>query len=300
MNAKHRVTSHCDHELGICGISPEANEALPAKKPLEIYTFIDPLCAQCWSMEPILKKLKVEYGHYFRIRVLLAGKLNVWNACEAGKAKHTRPPVWVKGVSSSNMPYAGDIELGDFHPYKASLAIKAAELQGPKAGHRFLRKLRETLFLQKQNITNEDVLKTCAADAGLDVDAFIADFHSPSAAKALQCDVQTTNEMDVDTVPTFVFFNDNSEEAGIKISGQYPFSIYVQLLEDMLGFVPAKATPPTLEGLLQTYGFLATAEVAMVLDLSCEEAEKKLKTLMLQQKVEAVPYEYGTFWKWLT
>ncbi len=45
------------------------------KKPLEIYLFIDPLCPECWALEPILKKLHIEYGQYFKIKYVVSGRL---------------------------------------------------------------------------------------------------------------------------------------------------------------------------------------------------------------------------------
>ena len=45
------------------------------QKPLEIYMFFDPLSAECWALEPILKKLKIEYGNYFTLRHILSGKI---------------------------------------------------------------------------------------------------------------------------------------------------------------------------------------------------------------------------------
>ena len=41
------------------------------KKPIEIYMFIDPLCPECWALEPIIKKLQIEYGKYFSIKHVL-------------------------------------------------------------------------------------------------------------------------------------------------------------------------------------------------------------------------------------
>ncbi|WP_059104001.1 ClpXP adapter SpxH family protein [Shouchella shacheensis] len=302
MNLKQTLYA-CHQELGICGLHPDQVNSLPSKKPLEVYTFIDPLCAQCWAIEPVLKKLQVEYGHYFKIRVLLAGKLQMWNdVCESlTKQAKKQQSHQNKHSLDPSMCCSGSVQFADqeLEPYKASLAIKAAELQGPKAGHRFLRKLREGLFLKKLNITDENVLLGCAREAKLDEDAFLFDLYSTSAAKALQCDVRTTNEMDVDAVPTFVFFNDNSEDAGIKVSGTYSFSVYIRLLEDMLGYKPEKAKTISLEDFLQRYGFVATVEVATVFDMCEEEAEKQLKALMLQQKVEAVPFKYGTFWRYV-
>ena len=76
------------------------------------------------------------------------------------------------------------------YPWIASLAIKAAELQGKKAGMVFLRKLQENLFLKKQNISDGDVLLQCAKEAKLDVEEFERDLFSGSAKKAYQCDLK--------------------------------------------------------------------------------------------------------------
>lgn len=290
----------CDDKQGVCGLIPGVPYPVKQQKPIEIYTFIDPLCSDCWAIEPTLKKLFHEYGAYFRIRVLLAGQLKVWNACpslvKTKKKTLKEDPVGAKAMSCDGSVH---FDADELEPYRASLAIKAAELQGPQAGMRFLRKLREYLFLNKLNITDEQVLLNCAKDAALDVEAFEFDLHSPSAVKALQCDAKTTKEMDVESVPTFVFFNDNYEEEGMKVSGQYPYHVYVDILEHMLGFKPTRAESVTLEDFLKQHTYVATVEVAAVLDITEEEATKRLKTLLLQQKVEAVPYKYGTFWRYV-
>lgn len=36
-------------------------------KPIEMYVFIDPLCPECWSLNPYLKKLTLEYGRFFTL-----------------------------------------------------------------------------------------------------------------------------------------------------------------------------------------------------------------------------------------
>ncbi|MDT8862741.1 DsbA family protein [Alkalihalobacillus sp. MEB130] len=273
---------------------------------MELYTFIDPLCADCWAFEPVLKRLQLEYGNYFRIRTLVAGRLQAWNVCKNTTKglisnKEKIASVWEQIASKTGMSCDGDVWLENEwdSPYLASLAIKAAELQGPQAGVRFTRKMREALFLEKQNITEEKVLLECAEKASLDVNEFIRDLSSKTATKALQHDIKTTNEMGVDVVPTFVFFNANVEDDGIKVTGHYPYKVYVQILEEMLGFKPVPAVTLTLEDFLKRYEFVATIEVSVVFNLSEEEAEKQLKALVLQQKVESVPVKYGMFWRYL-
>src|SRR5699024_11300230 len=111
--------------------------------------------------------------------------------------------------------------------------IKAAELQGKRAGRKFLRKVQEYLFLKKKDVSDEHVLIECAQEINLDLDEFSADLFSSTAKKALQCDLKLLEEMNVDYVPTIVFFNQLSNEDGIKISGLYPYDIYIQVLCDI-------------------------------------------------------------------
>jgi len=200
------------------------------KKPIEIYMFIDPLCPECWAIEPILKKLKIEYGRYFSIKHVLSGRLADLNLSKK-KNYETIADLWEKTASRSGMSCDGTLWLENpvDTPFTVSIAIKAAELQGRRAGIRFFRRIQEMLFLEKQNISNLEVLKDCAKTSGLDVEEFLSDIHSESAAKAFQCDLKITSEMDVTEIPTLVFFNENAEDEGIKITGTYPYEVYVQI-----------------------------------------------------------------------
>ena len=201
------------------------------KNPIEIYVFIDPLCPECWGLEPIIKKLQIEYGQFFSLRHVLSGSLSSLNMGNNKKLPNVAQ-VWEKTASRSGMSCDGNLwfENPIQSPYIASIAIKAAELQGRKLAIRFLRKLQEYVFIEKKNISNIDILTECATSVGLDVDEFIHDMTSSSAAKGFQCDLKITTEMDVHEIPSLVFFNQHIEEEGIKISGLYPYEVYVQIL----------------------------------------------------------------------
>lgn len=270
------------------------------KKPLEIYFFVDPICPECWALEPILKKLQVEYGRYFSIKHVLSGKLANLNMSKK-RGYESIAEFWKKTASRSGMSCDENLWLENplAAPYIASIAIKAAELQGRKAGIRFLRKLQELLFLEKKDVTNLMVLKECASQAGLDVDEFLTDIHSESAAKALQCDLKITVEMDVQEIPTLVFFNENAEEEGIKIAGAYPYEIYVQILEEMLTEQPSQSPPPPLESFIRFFRLVASQEIAVVYNMSIAQVEREMKKLLLKQKVEQIPAKYGTFWRYI-
>src|SRR5690625_970959 len=181
----------------------------------------------------------------------------------------------------------------------ASLAIKAAGLQGKKAGKNFLRKIQENAFLYKQNITDEEVLTNCAKDANLDVSEFENDLFSSSAKKAFQCDMKLTQEMEIDYIPSIVFFNQSIDEQGIKVSGLYPYEIYVDILEEILKKPVIPSEKPPLEGFLYYYGVVGTNEIATVYDWKMAKAEREMKKLQLKQKVKRIPVKHGTFWEYI-
>jgi predicted DsbA family dithiol-disulfide isomerase len=229
---------------------------------------------------------------------VLGGNLQQLNIGAQQKFEHIAKS-WEKTGSRSGMSCDGNLWLENpiDTPYAASIAIKAAGLQGKKQGIRFLRRLQEVVFLEKQNVTEESVLIQCAKHVGLDVNEFVKDLHSDYAAKAFQCDLKITSEMDVDEIPTLVFFNEKVEEEGIKISGYYSYETYVHIIKEMLEIDPDPACLPPLRSFLSYFQFVASKEVAVVYGLSLEEAEKELKKLQLQQVVERVPVKYGTFWR---
>lgn len=291
---------NCNEHLGFCGQDEMDVNDVPPKKVLEIYTFIDPLCPECWALEPIIKKLQVEYGHYFTIRYLIGGNLENWNL--RGQSKKNIADIWEKTASRSGMSCDGDLWFEDpiSTPLAASIAIKAAELQGKQIGIKYLRKLREILFLEKQNIAKEEVLIEIAESIyNLDTNEFIKDLHSEGAVKAFQCDLKTTKEMDVAYFPTIVVFNDNVDDEGLMVTGLYDYDIYVKVLEEMLGFKPKPSAPIFLEDFLKQYTFVATKEISVVYNLSCEDVEREMKKLVLCQIVERVPVKYGTFWRYI-
>nr|WP_263328321.1 ClpXP adapter SpxH family protein [Neobacillus sp. Marseille-Q6967] len=278
--------------------SPKQQSQSSDKKPIEIYMFIDPLCPECWALEPIIKKLQVEYGRYFSIKHVLSGRIANLNL-STKKKYEVIAELWEKTASRSGMSCDGNLWLENpvASPYIVSIAIKAAELQGRRAGIRFLRKLQEVLFIEKQNISQIEVLKDCAQSVGLDVDEFESDLLSESAAKAFQCDLKITSEMEVYEIPTLVFFNENAEDEGIKITGPYPYEVYVQILEEMLSEQPVKAPPPPLETFLKFFKLVASKEIAVVYNMSISQVEREMKKLLLLKKVEQLPAKYGTFWR---
>ncbi|KIL47419.1 ClpXP adapter SpxH family protein [Jeotgalibacillus campisalis] len=278
----------------------DANWQELEKKPLEIYMFVDPICPDCWSLEPIIKKLIMEYGSYIRIKYVLKGSLS-------GLNKRDRANASILSSQDNARSLNGNAGLNghEWHstpmtsPFIASVAIKAAELQGKRAGSRFLRTLQERLFLKEQDISELEVLQICADEAKLDLDEFCQDIHSPSASKAFQCDMKIATEMEVQSTPTLVFFNENIEDEGIKVEGVYPYEVYVQIIEEMVGN-PEKNQLPTIDEFIEQFKIVASPELAIIYNISVQQAEKELKKRMFQQKIEQITTKNGTFWRFLS
>lgn len=270
------------------------------EKPIEIYVFIDPLCPECWALEPTLKKLQMEYDNYLTIRHVMSTKLKALNSVNKDTPSNIAE-VWKETASRSGMSCDEDIWFEDpiSSPYAASVAIKAAELQSRRAGLKYLRKLQENVFLEKRNISKEEVLIQIAEESGIDVDEFKKDLHSEMASKAFQCDLKISREMEVDKSPTIVFFNEQIDEEGLKVTGIYPYEIYVQILSDLLQQNVEPKPLPSIETFMRQYNFVASREIEVVYNLSEQEVEKKMKKLKLKQVVEKVPVKYGTFWRYV-
>ncbi|AWM16484.1 protease adaptor protein SpxH [Bacillus inaquosorum] len=271
------------------------------KKPLEIYMFVDPLCPECWSLEPVIKKLKIRYGRFFTLRLIASASLTALNK---KRKKHLLAEAWEKIASRSGMSCDGNVWLEQDQPlsspYMAALAFKAAELQGRKAGMQFLRNMQESLFVSKKNITDENVLLEIAEKTSLDLEEFKKDLHSQSAVKALQCDMKIAAEMDVSVNPTLTFFNTQHEDEGLKVPGSYSYDVYEEILFEMLGDEPKPSETPPLECFIEYFRFVASKEIALVYDLSLEEVEKEMKKLAFAKKVAKVEAKHGMFWKSLS
>lgn len=297
----------CYDDLGLC--CPAEPESFyvsgQEKKPVEIYVFIDPLCPECWSLEPIIKKLQMEYSNYFTMTIFLGNEIRSLNAPSAKNYEsvvHELAKSYNETACRTGMPCDGDVWRENIMttPYSAILAIKAAELQGKAIGSKYLRRVREALFLHKKNIAEEEVLISCARKVkGMDIEEFAKDLHSEIARKSLQSDAKTTSEMDVESLPTLVFFGDDVNEPGLKVQGVYNYDIYVDIITEMIGKKPEKCPPISIEQFIAFYSLVAEKEISVVFDKNMKDAHRDMKKLQLTQKVEEIRTKHGSFWRYI-
>lgn len=296
----------CEEEEGLCcpaDITSLYEEEKQRSKLLEVYVFIDPLCPECWAMEPVIKKMKMEYGSYLTINLILANELESLNSPCGSKYRSLvkdMAKAYNETACRTGMPCDGDVwhENPTATPYAAISAIKAAELQGKVIGAKYLRRVREALFLHKENIANSHVLINCAIRVqGMDVDEFVKDMNSDNTHFALADDRRTAKEMDVESAPTMVFFNEDVDQPGLKVEGAYSYDVYEGIIKEMTEKQLKKCPPIPLPDFVAFYSLVATKEIAVVYDLKLEEAHREMKKLQLRQEVEEISTKHGSIWR---
>lgn len=258
-----------------------------AQKPIEIYVFTDPLCPDCWSLEPYIRKLSLEYGYFFTIRPIISSHTKSIHTTNLKHSSYRRLKQVPHHVSDNTLLFPS-----------LALAIKAAELQGKSAGRSFLRKVQENFFLKEENITDLKVLIECAESANIDIDEFKKDLHSAPARKAFQADQKITKEMDIEDTPSIVIFSQYVEDQCVKVSGMNSYDIYVLLLKKMLQSNPYPNKKPPIEQFLAYYDVIHIKELAIIYDLTLNETEQVLKKLQLKQTVKKILKDNDIFWKY--
>lgn len=289
----------CDAETGVCEINEPLTRSNEERqnKPVKLLYFTDPICSSCWGIEPQLRKLKQEYGKYFDIEYRMGGLLKSWDeyagsdvSGPASVAQH-----WEEASAFYNMPINGDVWKEDplSSSYPPSIAFKAAQLQGSRKAERFLRRIKEMVFIEKYNITRQGNLLQAAKDAGLDTIQFEYDVEH-KASELFAEDLQMAKEWGVRGFPTIYFID--GEDNRFKVYGSKHYQVYEQALLKLLPAQVQKNTASSYEAILKDYDTLTLKEFSVFFDKDLVEAESLLNTLEEQNKVKRMVSKAGIFW----
>ena len=205
---------------------------------LRIDFFHDVLCVWCFLASARLRRIVKDYPqlnivhHAFALapepdsisRMFgdsIQGKEEIMGHWAAAGAQPDGEAINVVLMRSRTFPY----------PYSMPglLACKAAELQGGMIAHwNMFDRVQQAHAVEARNIVDPAVLKDCAAEIGLDVDRWEADFASPEAKQAVQADLREAEQWGVNAVPTMIF-----NQRWI-LPGAVPESTFRQIIENLL------------------------------------------------------------------
>src|SRR5690625_2446032 len=237
-------------------------------KPVIIYYFVNPFCKRCWSIEPYIQKLIIEYGELLTVRPIISHLYSY---------KH------LKSINNTSIPTSNKNQTYIF------LAIKAAALQGNKAHYDFLRSVQRNLFLPAMpHETMKQMVIRSAKNANIDVDEFKRDLLSDLAIKAYQGDGNLQREMHVSQFPTLVFFSQYIEDYSLKISGIQSYETYIYLLKQMIQHDIQPSNKPSMESFIEENNVVAPDEIAIISDSSITTFKNKLKRFKLIDRKSVV------------
>jgi len=305
-NTMKNPTQHpliCDPAQGVCSVADSTETAESGGSPalgklIKIIYFTDPICSSCWGIEPQLRLLKMEYGELIDIHYHMGGLLPAWEGYNGGGITKASDVYhhWEEVSAYYGMPMVGDVWNNDplHSSYPPSIAFKAAQLQDQAKAIKFLRRLREQVFVEALNITRWEHITRAAEFAGLDVAKLKRDYEGP-ASTLLEQDLLLARQMGVRGFPTLFFMN----QAGDKnmVYGFKPYTEFEGALKKVL--INPKSTPFSGEVLnyLNDYKSLTAKELSIFNQINISEASKQLDSLMSQGLLIKISTRHGDLWR---
>jgi len=293
----------CNPESGVCeipGLESTVMEpsASTQNKPVKITYYTDPICSSCWGIEPQLRKLKLEYGAILEIDYRMGGLLPDWSYNSGGISKPSDVAShWEEVSAHYEMPIDGDVWLEDPLPssYPPSIAVKAAQLQDKDKAVRFMRKLRELLFLEKKNITKWEVVLEAAMTVGLDTFQLKDDFEGRAIA-LFQEDLAYARQLGVRGFPTLFFANQSGDQT--TLYGFKPYQDFENALLKVFPEAKKKVMSLTTDlSLFDYYPTLTIKEYAVIAGISTREAERRLENLFSIGEIHKQVIKTGVMYK---
>jgi len=273
---------------------------------VEILCFTDPFCSWCWATEPSLLTLRERYREQIALRWVMGGlvkDMSAFSDSANGIATTAEvAPHWRMVSERSGQPIderlMTDITDPHWSTWPANVAVKAAMLQSPAVGDRYLRRLRRAALTERIQVQREEAqLELARQVPGLDIDAFRRELGGERATKAFQEDLELCATYGASGFPTMLFrltadeFRDTGGH-GILVGGHRSLATYEQVLTKVAPGVE-RYQPRQVEALLAEYGPLTTRELSEILG---EGTEQNLRERATQGKIIAVELRGGTMW----
>jgi 2-polyprenyl-6-methoxyphenol hydroxylase-like FAD-dependent oxidoreductase/predicted DsbA family dithiol-disulfide isomerase len=181
---------------------------------VKLVYYTDPICSSCWLAEPFLNKLLIEYGDDLDIEVRMGGLLESWEYYQPSNSAVSKEIYLSEMWTSLGRKYGVimDGKIWTDYPIQSSfpacIAYYAAKKQGNKKALHFLHTLREMVFLQHKDISNEHHVISAAIQCKLDLGQFVTDFKSGIAELDFKRDLNERDVWKITSYPSMVFFND--------------------------------------------------------------------------------------------
>ncbi len=255
----------------------------------DIIFITDPICSHCWAIEPVWRRLILNYS--LRVRYIHGGLLPGWqNFGDPGNGI-SKPqdvvPHWLSVEQQYQQPINPNVWLTDpiSNSYILCKALIAIRLLQPEKESQYLRAMREKIFLYGKNMAKHYELETLAKELDVDTKAFNSIFGGTQVEYLFYQEKGEMSVLGARGFPTLIF---KGETHQFSLSG----SMSYEQLENQ--FLRTKESPPPRkqlspkEKLLQfsTWTLREATEV-----LQCEATEAQIL-------LSACGFEYVDNRKW--
>jgi predicted DsbA family dithiol-disulfide isomerase len=270
-----------------------------------ITEYTDPACPWAYSAEPFRRRLTWLYGDQLEWDVRMVGLSDV------GASSPFTPEMlshaYKKISHDHKMPIDTSVRERVAASVPACRAVVAARLNDPDKMRPLLRRLRVRTF-SGELLDAPETIDGAARDAGIDVDQLHRWIADPATQAALDEDMAAARQpapaarvLDAKlanwsggrryTCPSYEIER-KSDGVRIAVPGFQPFPVYDVVTANLVPGLDRRAAPASVEAVLAWTGTpLASQEVAVVCDISFEDAREHLSRVAVEH-----PVGFDGFW----
>jgi 2-polyprenyl-6-methoxyphenol hydroxylase-like FAD-dependent oxidoreductase/predicted DsbA family dithiol-disulfide isomerase len=290
---------HTDEALPVPLIANKKPRSAPAQgKDIAITYFTDPICSTCWVLQPLIRRLELEFGDYFDITYHMGGMLESWQHYQKGRIKNPLDAAthWEEVALQHSMPLDGDVWIEDplNSSYPPSIAFMAAQMQDTAKARHFLRRLQEMVFVEKKNIARKEHLREAAMLVGLDPERLILDYES-AARDRFKEDLKLAEDLGVTTFPTLYFTNKRGNKVVLK--GFHSYERFEEVIMRLVPGAQRRQVKHTPDQLFALFAAMTTREFAFLSGIDIDTAEASLVSMADVGKLIPYKSKNGMLWK---
>lgn len=261
------------------------------KTRVNLIYFSDPVCSSCWIVDSYVKKLLSEYSVTIDYEIRMGGMLESWDNF-AGNNPERSSAYLQKLWDSESQRYGIQLDgrIWSKKPVSsstpASLAFYAAEKQSPEKAVKFIRVVREMLFLQNKDISETRHLVTAALQVGLDIPTFRADMAGSDVFQKFVEAKHDKKQFNIIHYPALIFINEDGEIAkGLDLSEHVSlmdmYADWERILSDLTHGNPRKLVKTRLVSeVLNDYERLSLSEIILLSGFREKLVRQELRSLL--------------------
>ena len=247
--------------------------AARAEDRVRVQLVTDPWSVWCWGFEPVRRTLELRYPS-IEFQALLGGMFpQMPDPKQMGfdverffnqVNRTTGMPVGLESVRN-NSP-------GSTFP--ACVSVHAARLADPEGEARFLRVLREAVYIDGLDASKPSVGRQAARRVGIDLEAYDDELASGRAQEAFELRMEELTHANLFAYPTLLV---TSRGKTTRIEGFQSLPAVVGVVEAVSDRLHPPLPDPPLEAIVPEGERVATREVGEALGISLERAFERLR-----------------------